>query len=113
MSRFSGRVAVVTGGGGFTHVGNPAYSAAKAGLIQLTRSLAVQYGPHGVRANAICPGMIRVDSPAWQRRPRNNPDMESVLARWYPVGRLASDDARYVTGALPFVDGGFTAYGYV
>ena len=102
------------------YYGNEAYSAAKAGLLNLTRSLAVRYGPSGIRVNAIAPGTLR--TPAWEQRIEVDPDVFERIARWYPLGRvgkpedvvgaalfLASDEAAWITGAVLPVDGGLTA----
>ena len=102
------------------YYGNEAYSAAKAGILNLTRSLAVRYGPSGIRVNAIAPGTLR--TPAWAQRREENPDVFEHLARWYPLGRvgepedvagaalfLASDEAAWITGTVLPVDGGLTA----
>ena len=102
------------------YYGNEAYSAAKAGLLNLTRSLAVRYGPSGIRVNAIAPGTLR--TPAWDQRREANPDVFERLTRWYPLGRvgepedvagaalfLASDEAAWITGTVLPVDGGLTA----
>ena len=102
------------------YYGNEAYSAAKAGLLSLTRSLAVRYGPSGIRVNAIAPGSLR--TPAWEQRVEKDPDVFERVARWYPLGRvgepedvvgaalfLASDEAAWITGAVLPVDGGLTA----
>ena len=102
------------------YYGNEAYSAAKAGILSLTRSLAVRYGPYGIRINAIAPGTLR--TPAWEERRRANPEVFERLTKWYPLGRvgepedvagaalfLASDDAAWITGAVLPVDGGLTA----
>lgn len=107
---------------GFTYVGNPAYSAAKAGLLSLTLAIAVEYGPHGVRANMVSPGTIRTSARSWARRLERDPQIFEKLARWYPVGRvgrpediagavayLGSDEAGFVNGANLVVDGGLTA----
>jgi NAD(P)-dependent dehydrogenase (short-subunit alcohol dehydrogenase family) len=107
---------------GFTYVGNPAYSAAKAGLLNLTLAIAVEYGPHGVRANMVSPGTIRTSARSWARRLERDPGIFEKLARWYPVGRvgrpediagavayLGSDEADFVNGANLVVDGGLTA----
>jgi NAD(P)-dependent dehydrogenase (short-subunit alcohol dehydrogenase family) len=101
-------------------LGEEAYSAAKAGVINLTQNLAVRYGSAGVRANVICPGTVR--TPIWQARLERRPDIFERLATWYPVGRvgepaevaeaalyLASDAASFVSGAVLVVDGGLTA----
>src|SRR5919112_1186206 len=102
------------------YYGNEAYSAAKAGLLSLTRSLAVRYGPSGIRVNAIAPGSLR--TPAWEQRVQENPHVFERVAGWYPLGRvgesedvagaalfLASDEAAWITGAVLPVDGGLTA----
>ena len=102
------------------YYGNEAYSAAKAGLLNLTSSLAVRYGSSGIRVNAIAPGSLR--TPAWEQRIENDPNVFERIARWYPLGRvgepedvvgaalfLASDEAAWITGAVLPVDGGLTA----
>ena len=107
---------------GFTYVGNPAYSAAKAGLLNLTQAIAVEYGPRGVRANMVSPGTIRTSSRSWVKRQERDPQIFEKLARWYPVGRvgrpddiagavayLGADEAGFVNGANLVVDGGLTA----
>jgi 3-oxoacyl-[acyl-carrier protein] reductase len=96
------------------------YSAAKAGLLSLTRTMAFENGPAGVRINAICPGTIQTE--VWEPILRQRPNVMSEIARFYPLGRvgqpediaamalfLASDEARFVTGASFVVDGGLTA----
>ena len=105
---------------GMTALGHPAYSAAKAGLISYTRSLAIEYGPKGVRANIICPGTVRTQ--AWNARVAERPEIMAELAKWYPLRTfaepidiaracafLASDDARTITGIVLPVDSGLTA----
>jgi NAD(P)-dependent dehydrogenase (short-subunit alcohol dehydrogenase family) len=119
-----GRGAIVNIGSvnAFTYVGNPAYSAAKAGLLNLTRAIAVEYGPRGVRANMVSPGTIRTSTPSWRKRLERDPQIFEKLARWYPVGRvgrpddiaaavayLGADEASFVNGANLVVDGGLTA----
>ena len=102
------------------YYGNEAYSAAKAGILSLTRSLAVRYGPLGVRANAIAPGTLR--TPAWEERSQKDPAVFDRVARWYPLGRigepedvagaalfLTSDEAAWISGAVLTVDGGLSA----
>ncbi len=104
------------------YFGNPAYSAAKAGLRSLTQSLAVEAGPRGVRTNMVSPGSVRTASPSWAARQQRDPAIFEKLARWYPVGRvgrpediaaavcfLAADEAAFVNGANLVVDGGLTA----
>jgi NAD(P)-dependent dehydrogenase (short-subunit alcohol dehydrogenase family) len=107
---------------GFTYIGNPAYSAAKAGLLNLTQAIAVEYGPRGIRANMVSPGTIRTSTRSWVKRQEREPQIFEKLARWYPVGRvgrpddiaaavayLGSDEAGFVNGANLVVDGGLTA----
>lgn len=104
----------------FAYFGNEAYSAAKAGLVSLTRSLAVRFGPDGVRVNMVAPGTLR--SPAWDERLKREPEILERVARWYPLGRvgepedvvgaalfLCSDEASWVTGSVLGVDGGLLA----
>jgi meso-butanediol dehydrogenase / (S,S)-butanediol dehydrogenase / diacetyl reductase len=105
---------------GLMAFGEYPYSAAKAGLISLTQNAAVEFGPAGVRVNAICPGTVR--TPIWRERLEAAPDIFERLAQWYPLGRvaepeeiaaaalfLASDEASFITGATLVVDGGLTA----
>jgi NAD(P)-dependent dehydrogenase (short-subunit alcohol dehydrogenase family) len=105
--------------------GAVAYTAAKGGVVALTRALAVELAPHGIRVNAICPGAI--DSPMTNDYLATQPDPEQqrtrLLAR-HPLGRLAtprdvahaapflaSDDAAFISGAVLPVDGGRQAAG--
>ncbi|MFG2515733.1 SDR family NAD(P)-dependent oxidoreductase [Streptomyces sp. NPDC048584] len=114
----SGRGAIVSVGSvnGLQDFGNHAYSAAKAGLISLTRTLAGHAGPRGVRVNLVAPGTVRTR--AWAGR---DADLEAAR-RLYPLGRvgepediaaavtfLASRDAAWITGTTLVVDGGITA----
>ena len=107
---------------GFVALGNPAYSAAKAGLYSLTQALAGEYGPKGIRANMVSPGTIETDIETWRIRREKKPDIFETLARWYPVGRvgqpedvaaavafIAADEAGFVNGANLMVDGGLSA----
>lgn len=105
---------------GMTALGHPAYSAAKAGLISYTRSLAIEYGPKGIRANILCPGTVRTQ--AWNARVAKRPEVLTELRKWYPLRNfptpediakaaafLISDDARMITGVVLPVDAGLTA----
>ena len=94
-----------------------AYTASKGALVSLTRSLAVVYGPQGIRANVIAPGTIRTPM-AQVHDAHGDPGSQMRLAR-YPVGRfgepeeiadlalyLASDESRWTNGAVMVIDGG-------
>ena len=102
----------------------PTYGATKAALDSLTRSQAAQFGKHGVRVNAVAPGLIITEM--WEEG-RKTPGLAEGLAGHIALGRwgepqeissvvafLASDAASYVTGQTIIVDGGFhgvTAWG--
>jgi meso-butanediol dehydrogenase/(S,S)-butanediol dehydrogenase/diacetyl reductase len=116
----SGVILNISSVNALAYFGNEAYSAAKAGILSLTRSLAVRYGPFGVRVNAIAPGTLR--TPAWEQRQQTDPNVFERVAKWYPLGRigdpedvagaalfLASDEAAWISGAVLPVDGGLTA----
>ena len=94
-----------------------AYTAAKGGVVNMTRSLAIEAAPQGVRVNAIGPGYI--DTPLLEAL---DDDMLQGLISLHPLGRLgrseevanaflflASDEASFITGTTLMVDGGFTA----
>ena len=95
------------------------YSSAKAGVVGLTRSFAVTYGPEGIRTNAVCPGSAetpRVSAilDAWpEQREKHNARcplrrMGTADEQASVVLFLASDDASFVNGQAIFVDGGFS-----
>lgn len=103
------------------YVGNEAYSAAKAGVDSLTRSIAVRYGKDGIRAVGIGLGTV-VTPGSWDARLARDPSILERLTQWYPMGRvgrpedvvslvafLGSDQASWLTGTTVMLDGGLTA----
>lgn len=100
--------------------GRAAYAASKGGVIAMTRVMAVDLAPHGIRVNAVAPGPIDVP----RSRKQHNDERRAAWHKAVPLGRygepeeaaavalfLASDDASYMTGQTLPVDGGFTAAG--
>ena len=128
LTRASLRALREQGGGAIVHIasraairakeGHGAYSASKAGILQLTQMAAVEGARHGIRVNCVCPGFI--DTPMT----RGGYDIDAAIAAWKevcPLGRpgtpddvakamlfLASDDAGFITGVALPVDGGRT-----
>jgi NAD(P)-dependent dehydrogenase (short-subunit alcohol dehydrogenase family) len=120
IERRGGVIVNIASVNGLAYFANESYSAAKAGVISLTRSIAVRYGRHGVRCVAIAPATIR--TPIWQQRVDKEPAVFERLTRWYPLRRvgepedvastalfLASDEATWITGTVVTVDGGLLA----
>jgi NAD(P)-dependent dehydrogenase (short-subunit alcohol dehydrogenase family) len=104
----------------------PAYSASKGGVLSLTRNMALDYAPEGIRVNAICPGTIDSEMVRSAARGEGG-DVEATVRRYgafHPLGRigtpadigeavlfLASPRASFITGEHLCVDGGFMALG--
>lgn len=121
---------IAAGGGSIIHTASihgllaghdgAAYEAAKAGVINLARQMAVDYGRHNIRVNALCPGRILTEYKVhWLEQ---HPEEVRRQAYAYPLGRpgrlreiadaalfLASDESSFVTGHALVVDGGLTA----
>jgi NAD(P)-dependent dehydrogenase (short-subunit alcohol dehydrogenase family) len=126
MEQRSGSIINVSSMAGKTSFPNSAeYSASKSGVIGLTRSVAMELGPYGVTANAICPGntltdMVRsvaatvgggmgMTGEAWLEMRANDTALKRLAEPWEMAGViafLASEDARYITGQSIEVDGG-------
>ncbi len=122
LERGQGAIILVSSIGGY--IGSPvlgAYSISKAADLQMARNLALEFGPRGVRVNAIAPGVIRTE---FARALWEAPELERSLQRSTALGRLGeaddiggtavylgSDAARFVTGQSIIVDGGLTIRG--
>lgn len=120
MRRQGGGGAVVNNASILGHVGAAsaaAYSAAKGGVVNLTRALGIAHAPEGIRVNAVCPGFV--ETPILDAA---NATVLPRLVAAHPIGRLgrpeeiarailflASDEASFVVGANLIVDGGYTA----
>ncbi|GAA2731131.1 glucose 1-dehydrogenase [Pedococcus aerophilus] len=96
----------------------PAYNASKAAVHHLTRSLAAEWAPHGVRVNALAPGYIKTDmSPVDDPQFRQHWIEDAPMQRYGTVEELApavvflaSDASSFVTGSVLVADGGYTAF---
>jgi NAD(P)-dependent dehydrogenase (short-subunit alcohol dehydrogenase family) len=124
-----GRTMREQGGGSIVNIGSisgyivnrpqwqPAYNASKAAVHQLTKSLAVEWAPYGIRVNAVAPGYVKtamapVDRPEFQRYwiedcPQQRFALPEEIAP--SVVFLASDAASFITGSILVADGGYTA----
>lgn len=109
--------------GGIGAAGTLAYCASKGAVHQITRAMALDHAPDGIRINAVCPGEVNTPMLASERdAPPTQADLQALADATIPMKRLAepeevarvvlflaSDDASYMTGALVPVDAGYTA----
>jgi NAD(P)-dependent dehydrogenase (short-subunit alcohol dehydrogenase family) len=129
-SRVVGEQMIARGGGVIVNIGSisaqivnrpqwqPAYNASKAAVHQLTKSLAAEWAPHGVRVNALAPGYVKTEM-----APVDDPRFKPLWIDDPPMGRyalpeemgpsvvfLASDASSFMTGSVLVVDGGYTLW---
>lgn len=124
IARKSGAIANVASVAGMVGAADAsAYAASKGAVINLTRSMALDFAPHNVRVNCVCPGMMDTemgDTVVGHYRPAAN--TAATKAGWQPLGRvgvpedvakavlyMVSDDSLFMTGSSVVVDGGLTA----
>ncbi|MGF9660843.1 glucose 1-dehydrogenase [Arthrobacter crystallopoietes] len=130
MSQAVGKDMVDRGSGSIVNIGSisgmivnrpqmqPAYNASKAAVHQLTKSLAAEWAPHGVRVNAVAPGYIKTDmSPVDEPRFRRHWIEDAPQQRYATpdevspaVVFLASDAASFMSGTVLVIDGGYTLF---
>lgn len=120
MRQHGGNFVFISSLNALAHFGNPAYAAAKAGLLAWSRAIATEEGRNNIRSNAIVPGSIRTS--AWTDRLEADPALADRLEVLYPLGRfvfpkevaqtaafLASSLASGITGVTLPVDAGISA----
>ena len=120
MARGSGHIITIASVAGLiAFPGRCAYTASKGAAVMLTRSIAVDYAAAGIRANAVCPGMVYTPMTSWRL---DQPELRAAVEDRIPVGRvaapeeiadavavLASGRLGYMTGHPLIVDGGMSA----
>lgn len=123
-SRGSGLILNTGSISGVVGMGNQgAYAPSKGAVVQMTRQMAIDYAPFGIRVNAVCPGVV--DTPLLRRSAAESGDPAKFLeglGSASPIGRIAAADeiaefflflasqrARFFTGAILMIDGGYSA----
>jgi len=120
IERGSGHIITIASVAGLVAFpGRAAYTASKGAALMLTRSIAVDYAADGIRANAVCPGMVYTPMTSWRL---DQPELRAAVEARIPAGRVATPDEiadavallasgrlGYMTGAPLIVDGGMTA----
>lgn len=105
-------------------IGSPqfsGYSLTKGAVVNVTRAIAAEVGPDGIRVNAVCPGITETSMPKGERSDEEWEELASQMAKKYPLRRLgqpediasamlflASDEADWITGEALVIDGGFS-----
>jgi len=121
LDRGSGHIITVASIAGLVAFpGRCAYTASKGAALMLTRSIAVDYAAAGIRANAVCPGMVYTPMTSWRL---DQPDLRAEVEARIPVGRVATTDEiadavallasgrlGYMTGHPLVIDGGMSAW---
>jgi NAD(P)-dependent dehydrogenase (short-subunit alcohol dehydrogenase family) len=121
LKRREGHVITIASAAGLVAFpGRCAYTTSKGAAIQFTKSVALDYAQYGIRANAVCPGMVQTPMTQWRL---SQPHLRSAIEAEIPMGRVAQPDEiadavavlasgrlGYMTGQTLVVDGGWTVH---